>query len=453
MVGNYEILRELGRGSMGTVYEGRDTRSNRRVAIKMLALSNALTGVDKRQALERFQREAKAAGSLVHPNIAQVYETAEFNVSHYMVMEYCGGATLRDMLRFEKRISEPKLRDIADQLLSALEVAHAANVIHRDIKPDNIIIGPDGKIKLMDFGIAKLVTAGTMTQTGQVMGSPAYMSPEQVLGKQIDGRSDLFSAGVVFYECLMGKKPFEADTVTAIAHQIVYTDPDPVSGVPSFWSAIIQKAMLKDPGQRYQSASEMRSDLKQQRSPVLPQPQPAVAPNQTTFSPAPVVMTPPPQPNTAPPGPFSTPNYGQYQQGPPQQMGVPGYGQQYPPPGGQYGASYQQNTSGMGSASFVPFEIRGGWNWGAFLLSLLWSIGNQVWIGLLCLVPYLGWVMCIILGFKGNEWAWQYRRWDSIEHFRETQRIWANWGLGIVIVSFLFWFLLVVLIGSIGVSP
>ena len=414
---------------MGAVYEARDTQSGRRVALKLLTLTQALTGTDKRQALERFQREAKAAGSLVHPNIAQVYDTGEFNGNHYMAMEYCGGTTLRDMLRFEKRIPEVNLRSIADQLLSALEVAHAANVIHRDIKPDNVMVGSDGQIKLTDFGIAKLLTAGTMTQAGQVMGSPAYMSPEQVLGKQVDGRSDLFSAGVVLYECLSGKKPFDADTITAVAHQIVYTEPEPLSGVPSYWAGIIKKAMSKEPANRYQNASQMRSDLKHQRVPVMPQVQNAVAPNQTVFAAPPI--QPPGQPQ--------------------QQPGAPGYGQPYVYPNAQqYGTPYPQNTSGWGSAAFVPPEIRGGWNWGAFLLTFFWSIGNQVWIGLLCLIPYLGWIMWIILGIKGNEWAWQYRRWDSIQHFRDTQRVWANWGCGLIIAAIAFWFLLALIVAMSG---
>jgi len=443
-IGRYEIIRELGRGSMGVVYEATDTRNGLKVALKLLTLSQAITGVDRRQAVERFQREANAAGSLVHPNIAQVYETGEFNGNNYMVMEYCKGTTLRNMLKYEKRIPEENLKTIMDQLLSALEVAHAANIIHRDIKPDNIIVGADNRIKLMDFGIAKLVDAGTMTQAGQMMGSPAYMSPEQIMGRPIDARTDLFSTGVTIYECLSGKKPFNADTVTGITHQIMYTEPEPLLGVSTYWAGIIWKAMHKEPANRYLNATQMRADIKNQRAPVIPQPQPAIIQNQTTFAPSPAPVIQPQQyPQQSPSGQVSTPAYGQQYSGYQQPMGVPGYGQPNVNSNPQqYGPPYSQNTSGMGSMAVVPYELRSGWNWGAFFLTFFWSISNQVWIGLLCLVPYLGWVMCIIMGIKGNEWAWMYRRWDSIQHFRDTQRVWANWSLWVFVASIILGFLL-----------
>lgn len=321
-IGRYEIVRELGRGSMGVVYEATDTQNGVKVALKVLTLSQSISGVDKRQAVARFQREASAAGSLVHPNIAQVYESGEFNGNYYMVMEFCKGTTLRNMLKHEKRIPEHKLRVFADQLLSALEVAHAANIIHRDIKPDNIMVGTDNQIKLMDFGIAKFVDAGTMTQTGMMMGSPAYMSPEQIMGKSIDARTDLFSTAVTIYECLTGRKPFEAETVTAITHQIMYTDPEPISIGAGYWAGIIWKAMQKEPANRYQNASQMRLDLKNQRAPIMPQMPAAPIQNQTTFAPAPTPqMIQPQQPYNAPPQ-----SYGQqttYAPGPVMQPGQP----------------------------------------------------------------------------------------------------------------------------------
>jgi|GEM_PF-2867718 len=305
-IGRYEIVRELGRGSMGVVYEATDSQNGSKVALKVLTLSQSITGVDKRQVVARFQREANAAGSLVHPNIAQVYESGEFNGNYYMVMEFCKGTTLRNMLKYEKRIPEHKLKVFADQLLSALEVAHAANIIHRDIKPDNIMVGTDNQIKLMDFGIAKFVEAGTMTQTGLMMGSPAYMSPEQIMGKTIDARTDLFSTAVMIYECLTGRKPFEAETVTAITHQIMYTDPEPISIGAAYWAGIVWKAMQKEPANRYQNASQMRLDLKNQRAPIMAQMPVAPIHNQTTFAPAPAPpILQPQQPYNAPPQSYS----------------------------------------------------------------------------------------------------------------------------------------------------
>lgn len=315
---------------MGIVYEARDTHNGSAVALKQLSIAQALSGTDRRQVIERFYREAKAAGSLVHPNIAQVYDAGEFNGTHYLTMEYCAGVTLRDMLKFEHHILEAKLRDIADQVLSALEVAHAAKIVHRDIKPDNIIVGANGRVKLMDFGIAKTLTNGTMTQTGQVMGSPAYMSPEQVLGKPVDARTDLFSFGVVLYECLSGKKPFDGETVTAVAHSIIYVNPEPLVGVPAYLNAIVTKALSKEPGSRYQNATEMRSDLKQKRTPMSPQPRMAQVQNQTVFAAAPPPVTlPQPQPvQSYPPQPPPQWQQPQYQQ---PQYPQPQYGQSYPP--------------------------------------------------------------------------------------------------------------------------
>lgn len=326
-IGRYDIIRELGRGNMGIVYEARDAQNGRTVALKQLSVAQALAGADRRQVIERFYREARAAGSLVHPNIAQVYDVGEFNGTHYLTMEYCAGTTLRDMLKFEHHIPESKLKGIADQILSALEVAHAAKIVHRDIKPDNIIIGANGSIKLMDFGIAKMLTDGTMTQTGQVMGSPAYMSPEQILGKPVDARTDLFSVGVVLYECLSGKKPFEEETITAVAHSIIYVNQEPLLGVPAYLNAIIAKVLSKEPSSRYQNATELRSDLKHQRTPVLPQPQIAQVQNQTIYAAAPPHVTQrPPQPQpmqSYPQQPLIQGQQPQYHQ----QL----YGQPYPP--------------------------------------------------------------------------------------------------------------------------
>lgn len=305
-IGKYAIVREVGRGNMGVVYEARDTQTGRTVAVKLLSTASLPSGADRRQLVERFYREAKAAGSLVHPNIAQVYEAGAENGQHYLVMEFCSGTTLRNVLKFEQRVGEDRLRDYAEQLLGALEVAHAAGIIHRDIKPDNIIIGQNSRLKLMDFGIAKIVSSATMTVAGEVMGSPAYMSPEQVLGKPIDARSDLFSVGVVLYECITGRKPFDGDSITAITHLIAYSQPDPIVGAPDYWQGIISKALAKDPNDRYKTAADMLSDIRNRRAPAVAPRPPVQTTNanvgsQTTFAP------PPPIPPYQPPVPQHTP--------------------------------------------------------------------------------------------------------------------------------------------------
>ena len=260
-VGRYQIVRELGRGAMGVVYEARDPQLGRTVAVKILSLAPGTPPAERRQALERFMREGKAAASLLHPNIAQVFDMGEDQGRPYLVMELCEGTTLRDVLNFEHQLPEPRVRRIAEQLLSALELAHSRGIIHRDIKPDNIVLSRDDRLKLMDFGIARLMQDSTLTQTGQALGSPAYMSPEQVLGKPVDARSDLFSVGVVLYECLTGRKPFDGPTVTAVTHKIAFEDPPPMTGVSPFWQAFIFRALAKDPAARFQTASQMTSHL------------------------------------------------------------------------------------------------------------------------------------------------------------------------------------------------
>jgi len=297
-IGRYQIIREIGRGAAAVVYEAQDTQLGRAVALKVLTVGANLMGAARREAIERFYREARAASKLSHPNIAQIYDVGQDGGRHYIAMELCQGVTLRDILRFEGRISEARVKAIALQILNALEAAHAAGIIHRDIKPENIVVGQNDRIKLTDFGIAKVLSDATMTQTGMMLGTPAYMSPEQVLGKSVDARSDLFSLGVVLYECLSGRKPFEGDTITAVTHKIAYVDPDPLTGVASPWPEIVTKALCKAPTNRYQCATDMLSDIRADRAPYQPRqaaqpPQQQV--NQTIYAPAPPPLpTPPP---------------------------------------------------------------------------------------------------------------------------------------------------------------
>ncbi len=321
-IGRYQIIRELGRGAMGVVYEAHDPQLGRAVAVKTLSLPQGIPGADRRQAVERFLREGKAAASLIHPNIAQCFDMGEERGVPYLVMELCRGTTLREVLNFEHHLPEQRVRRIAEQLLSALEAAHSRGVIHRDIKPDNIILDRDDTLKLTDFGIARLMQDSTLTQTGQALGSPAYMSPEQVLGRPVDARSDLFSAGVVLYECLTGRKPFDGPTITAVTHKIAFEDPPPMTGVSPFWCAFIERALAKDPAARFQSASQMISHLMTGQAPAAtarqpsgiapasagapwqpPQSQPAASQTQVVYpSPGPPPYPPPPyQPPPAPP--------------------------------------------------------------------------------------------------------------------------------------------------------
>lgn len=246
---------------MGVVYEARDPHLNRTVAIKVLSVGQALQGSDRRQAIERFQREGRATAGLAHPNIVQVYDVGQHQGLSFIVMELCEGTSLRDVLRFEHHVPEARVRAIAEQLLSALDAAHSRNIVHRDVKPENIIVGRGDRIKLMDFGIAKVLTDGTMTQAGQTLGSPAYMSPEQILGKPVDARSDIFSAGVVLYECLTGQKPFDGDSITSVAYKITSANPPPMTGVTPLWHNIVFRALAKDPAARFQTASQMLTAL------------------------------------------------------------------------------------------------------------------------------------------------------------------------------------------------
>lgn len=265
----------------------------------MLSIADSLTGAERRQAIERFYREVRLAGRLSHPNIAQVYSAGEEEGKCFIAMEFCKGVSLREILHMEGSISEARVKRIAIQVLEALKTAHSAGIIHRDIKPENLIVGQNDQVKLTDFGIAKAVSDATLTQitqSGMILGTPAYMSPEQVLGKNVDARSDIFSVGVVLYECLSGRKPFDGQTITAVTQQIISANPAPLTKIISPWREIVMKALSKSPSDRYQNAAEMLFDIQAGRVPnQLPQSiqsgQQAV--NQTVYAP------PPPQvPNT-----------------------------------------------------------------------------------------------------------------------------------------------------------
>jgi beta-lactam-binding protein with PASTA domain/tRNA A-37 threonylcarbamoyl transferase component Bud32 len=266
--GRYELDGVVGRGGMAEVYRARDLRLDRIVAVK--TLREDLARDQTFQA--RFRREAQSAASLNHPSIVAVYDTGEDVAGHapvpYIVMEYVDGRTLRDLLREDRRLLPERAMEITDGVLRALEYSHRNGIVHRDIKPGNVMLTREGNVKVMDFGIARAVSdsQATMTQTAQVIGTAQYLSPEQARGERVDARSDLYSTGCLLYELLTGRPPFTGDSPVAIAYQHVRENPIPPSRVdpeiPGWADAIVLKAMAKDPGDRYQSAAEMQQDIR-----------------------------------------------------------------------------------------------------------------------------------------------------------------------------------------------
>jgi serine/threonine-protein kinase len=264
--GRYELGELLGFGGMAEVHRGRDTRLGREVAVKTLRADLARDPTFQ----SRFRREAQSAAGLNHPSIVAVYDTGE-EVSGsgsvpYIVMEYVEGRTLRDILAVERRLPWRRAMEITAKVCAALDYSHRQGIVHRDIKPGNVMVTPTGDIKVMDFGIARAVTSSsaTMTQTAAVMGTAQYLSPEQARGEPVDARSDVYSTGCLLYELLAGSPPFTGDSPVAVAYQHVREVPVPpsrlVSDLPPAADAVVLKAMAKNPVNRYQSAAEMRAD-------------------------------------------------------------------------------------------------------------------------------------------------------------------------------------------------
>src|SRR3954447_4862050 len=265
--GRYELGEVLGYGGMAEVHLGRDVRLGRDVAIKMLR--SDLARDPGFQA--RFRREAQSAASLNHPAIVAVYDTGEDrngdSATPYIVMEYVEGRTLREVLEAEGRLLPQRALELTGLICAALDQAHRAGIVHRDVKPGNVMLTPSGDVKVMDFGIARAVTgaASTMTQTAAVIGTAHYLSPEQARGEHVDARSDVYSTGCLLYELLTGGPPFSGDSAVAVAYQHVREEPVPPSRIEPDISpaldAIVLKAMAKNPANRYQTAGEMRADI------------------------------------------------------------------------------------------------------------------------------------------------------------------------------------------------
>jgi serine/threonine protein kinase len=268
--GRYEILGELGRGAMGVVYRATDPVIGRTVAVKTIRLSEEGTGLSRPELLSRFQTEARAAGLLTHPNIVVVYDAGEENGIYYITMELIEGKSLQALLDSGHSFPVPRVLRIMEQTCSALQFAHERSIIHRDIKPANLMLTADDTVKVTDFGTAKILQFGTVQQTTHVMGTPSYMSPEQVKGRPVDGRSDIFSLGVLLYEILTGEKPFPGQSITTVIYKIVNEEPIPPRTLnPSIHqglSDIVMRALAKEPEVRYQSCRELLEDLRNYRA-------------------------------------------------------------------------------------------------------------------------------------------------------------------------------------------
>lgn len=266
-VGKYEVERILGRGAMGVVYLARDPMIGRQVAVKTIHLPAGLESEKVHEFRTRFLREAQAAGRLNHPNLVTIYEADDGSSGGppFIAMEYIQGATWSARVKRGEKAHADQLLPQVMEIAEALAYAHKQDVVHRDIKPANIITTPDGRAKLMDFGIARVPTS-ELTQEGQFLGTPAYMSPEQILGKPVDGRSDLFSLGTVVFEMLTGLKPFPGEEVHAVTHKILQSPPEPLPEktpeIPAQVAWILNCLLAKKPEDRYTHAGELAEDIR-----------------------------------------------------------------------------------------------------------------------------------------------------------------------------------------------
>jgi serine/threonine protein kinase len=268
VIGRYEIVEELGRGAMGSVFKARDPAVGRIVALKTIH-TTALEGAQSEEYRTRFYREARASGVLAHPGIVPVFDVGDDAGVPFLVMEFVEGRNLADVIKKGERYTLDRVSEIVQQIAEALGYAHRQGVIHRDIKPANILMTSKAvygseRPRITDFGIAKLASSD-ITTTGQLLGTPSFMPPEQFTGSPIDGRADLFSLGVILYSLATGEQPFPGETMTAVSYKVVYTEPIPPAklnpAIPARYEAVILKALAKSPSDRFQTGEEMAQEL------------------------------------------------------------------------------------------------------------------------------------------------------------------------------------------------
>lgn len=363
-LGRYKIVREIAR-SNDIVYEAQDPQVGRRVAVKELALAPDAAGAARVDRIERFYREARAAGQLSHPNIVTIHEVGEDAGRYFIAMEYLEGQTLRQRLTAAGPLPLTEVVRIGIALADALDFAHRAGIVHRDLKPDNVHLLPNNHVKLTDFGIARILSESALTVAGQIFGTPSYMSPEQIKGLPIDARSDIFALGILLWEMTAGRKPFTGDSVVTITYHICNDPTPPVPGATPALEAVIQRATQKDPNARFYSAHELREALEavaQSRTGVF------AAANRTSLPPQ------PPPGGGAFPAPISAADFG---------APAPST----PPLGNatvQYGAATQLGAPPLAPVAVpahglapIPVQTRGSyaWLWGALGGAALVIIG------------------------------------------------------------------------------
>ncbi len=266
VLGRYELIRELGRGAMSVVYLGRDQKINRTVAIKTLSFKDEFEGGVPEEISQRFFREAETAGRLNHPNIVTIYDVGEDQDLAYIAMDYLAGESLEHYTKPEKLLPIDEAMAVVIKVAEALEYAHSRQVVHRDIKPANIMYERQtGQLKITDFGVASLINAAR-TRTGTILGSPSYMSPEQVAGKKVDGRSDLYSLGVTLYQLLRGELPFEAPSLTGLMFKISNMPPPDVTflrpDIATRLKEVVERALQKNPDARFQTGMELANAIR-----------------------------------------------------------------------------------------------------------------------------------------------------------------------------------------------
>jgi serine/threonine-protein kinase len=283
-IADYTLLSELGQGGMSKVFLATSAEGGE-VALKTILFPEGLDARGRWETVERFQREARAARSLEHPNICQVLDVGADQETFFIVMELLRGQTLREAITAVGAIKAERAVSMVEQVCDALAYAHAKGIVHRDIKPENIMLLEGDAVRLMDFGIASIIRETSVTQTGMMVGTLSYMSPEQARGEKLDARSDIFSLGATFYEMLTGQKPFHGDTPTAILHSILNDDPEPPADTPRHIARTVAKCLRKRPSYRFQDVGEIITSLKASAGPaptqatmVSPRKRPAAVP-------------------------------------------------------------------------------------------------------------------------------------------------------------------------------